>query len=78
MLSTEYTEISFLQQLEERLDFGDVLEFLSCTIPQEAILPITDTLVAAILPPQKCVATVKCIPARRMRKAMDMAKNFFI
>jgi len=48
------------------------------SIPHEATSPENDTLEAAILPPQKCVETVKCIPERRISSENDMDKNFFI
>jgi hypothetical protein len=71
------TEMSFLQQLEVSSP-GTVQVFSLFSIPHEAFTSENEIFTSAIRSPQKCLATEKCIPDKRMNDANNRVNNFFI
>jgi len=66
-----------LQQLEVISSFmGQVPSLFS--IAHEALAPENEIFTSATSPPQKCLATVKFIPDKRMKVANNMVSMFFI
>jgi len=48
------------------------------SIAHEALAPENEIFTSATSPPQKCLATDKCIPDKRMKEANTIVNMFFI